>query len=110
VGKILGGQSFERMGHLRDFYSVHGPASATDLGRFNVTQPQDDRYKLKVPTLRNIAQTYPYLHTGATTNLVEVVALMSKFQTRRPATAPEIVPIVKFLETLTGEDQGKLLP
>lgn len=35
-----------------------------DLGRFRVTEQEDDKYKFKVPSLRNIEKTSPYMHDG----------------------------------------------
>lgn len=35
-----------------------------DLGRFRVTELAQDRYKFKVPSLRNIEKTAPYMHDG----------------------------------------------
>lgn len=44
-----------------------------DEGRFDVTGRQDDLYRFKVPGLRNIALTAPYMHDGVFQNLREVV-------------------------------------
>ncbi len=48
-------------------------ASFTDLGRFEVTGLPGDRAQFKVPTLRNIAQTAPYMHDGRFNTLREVI-------------------------------------
>lgn len=40
-----------------------------DLGRFLITQNESDKYKFKVPSLRNIAYTAPYMHDGRFVNL-----------------------------------------
>jgi len=44
-----------------------------DSGRMRITQLESDRGKFKVPTLRNIAETYPYMHDGRFDNLNEVL-------------------------------------
>lgn len=44
-----------------------------DLGRFLVTGVESDRYRFKVPALRGIALTAPYMHNGAFETLEEVV-------------------------------------
>lgn len=44
-----------------------------DLGRFRITQNEKDRNTFKVPSLRNIHLTRPYLHDGSIRNLKEVV-------------------------------------
>lgn len=35
-----------------------------DKGRYNVLENPDDLYKFKVPSLRNVAVSYPYMHDG----------------------------------------------
>ena len=44
-----------------------------DSGRGFVTRNAKDRAKFKVPTLRNIALTYPYMHDGSIATLDEVI-------------------------------------
>jgi cytochrome c peroxidase len=48
-------------------------ASMTDLGRMLVTGSASDKGKFKVPTLRNIEFTAPYMHDGRFATLEEVV-------------------------------------
>ena len=38
--------------------------STKDKGRFNATHDSSDMYKFKVPSLRNLAYTAPYMHNG----------------------------------------------
>lgn len=55
-------------------YSNNGlDASPIDFGRENVTKSPSDRGKFKVPTLRNIALTAPYMHDGRFATLDEVI-------------------------------------
>lgn len=44
-----------------------------DVGRFAITQDSADIGKFKVPTLRNIALTAPYMHNGMFETLEEVI-------------------------------------
>lgn len=44
-----------------------------DLGRFDITGNPADSMKMKVPTLRNIEVTAPYMHTGEFNTLDEVL-------------------------------------
>jgi len=75
-----------------------------DFGRYNVTKDKDDKYYFKVPTLRNIDLTAPYLHTGTINNLEDVVKIMMKYQLGiTKFKKKDIDKIVKFLKTLTGE-------
>jgi cytochrome c peroxidase len=48
-------------------------AKLRDLGRFRVTGNASDSMKFKVPTLRNITYSYPYMHDGRFENLNEVL-------------------------------------
>jgi cytochrome c peroxidase len=45
-----------------------------DLGRRRVTVGVLDDGKFKVPTLRNVAETAPYMHNGSINSLEEVLA------------------------------------
>ena len=63
----------------------------------------------KVPSLRNIAVTAPYFHTGAVRTLSEAVRIMSEAQLCRTLSDTEIQQIVSFLKTLTGNYEGKQL-
>jgi cytochrome c peroxidase len=54
-------------------YRNNGLPNTTDKGRFLVTQQAGDEFKFKVPTLRNIAKTAPYMHDGRLKNLNEVI-------------------------------------
>lgn len=109
VGKNIGGQSFELMGRSRDYFADRGGVGEVDNGRYNVTKDERDRHRFKVPTLRNIAVTQPYLHDGSQAGLADVVNVMVKYQMERPFTVPETAAVVKFLESLTGEYNGELL-
>jgi len=46
----------------------------TDSGRGRITLAAEDLGKFKVPTLRNIALTFPYMHDGSLATLEEVLA------------------------------------
>ena len=48
-------------------------AGYEDFGRERVTGDRMDRYRFRVPSLRNVAQTAPYGHSGAYNTLEEVV-------------------------------------
>lgn len=45
----------------------------SDLGRKRFTRKEEDLAKFKVPTLRNIAVTAPYMHDGSMASLAEVI-------------------------------------
>ncbi|NDW44016.1 cytochrome-c peroxidase [Ruegeria sp. PrR005] len=61
--------------HQVDFsriLSVSAPREA-DLGRYEVTEEPEDRWKFRTPGLRNLAVTAPYMHDGALTTLGDVL-------------------------------------
>jgi cytochrome c peroxidase len=103
VGSNLGGQSFEQMGLKADYFVQRGePLTDADLGRYNVTQKERDRYRFKTPTLRNIELTQPYFHDGSVDNLHEAVRIMLKYQVGKTLPEQDVNDIVAFLKTLTG--------
>ena len=110
TGVILGGQTFERMGLMRDYFKMRGgEITEADLGRYNVTKKEYDRHKFKTPTLRNIALTPPYFHDGSAKTLDEAVRIMAEVETSQPLSEDDVKKIVAYLKTLTGYYQGKLL-
>lgn len=44
-----------------------------DMGRYRVTDRADDKFKFKVPSLRNIEETAPYMHDGRFSTLEAVL-------------------------------------
>jgi cytochrome c peroxidase len=104
TGPNLGGTMYQRMGLVRDYFAEIGrPLTEADMGCYNVTQLESDRHRFKVPMLRNIALTGPYLHDGSKESLGEVVSLMGRYQLGRELTGEQVRLIVSFLGALTGE-------
>lgn len=68
------------------------PNSINDLGRAAVTNNPEDNYKFKVPTLRNIALTAPYMHDGRFSTLDEVIEHYSS----GIHMSPTIDPLIEF--------------
>lgn len=67
-----------------------------DAGRFNVTGDSTDLGKFKVPGLRNIAYTAPYMHDGSFKTLRDVIDYYDnpdKFVKNRINTDPLITPL-----------------
>ena len=66
----------------------------------------------KVPTLRNVAMTYPYFHDGSVDKLDDAVKSIAKLNLNKDLTEEEIKSIVIFLNTLTGEvpEDAKKIP
>jgi cytochrome c peroxidase len=90
--------------------------SFQDEGRAAVTGNKADRGKFRTPSLRNVAQTAPYMHDGSKRTLTEVVEFYYRgVPTKSPANLPldvepllgqsfsEIPALVAFLESLSGD-------
>jgi len=101
-GVNIGSNLYQRIGISREFIH-HDSDSSHELGRFNVTQKIDDKFMVKVPTLRNIDLTAPYLHNGSLSNLRSVVSFMLEYQVGVVDNQDETLKIVAFLKTLTGQ-------
>jgi len=109
-GVLLGGGSFELMGrHAEYFKDRGGPVTDADKGRANASKADQDLHKFKVPTLRNVARTFPYFHDGSTSDLKEAVRVMARYQSGEQLSQDDCAAVAAFLETLTGEYQGKAL-
>lgn len=104
-GRNLGGLSYERMGRRADYFADRGHTTEVDLGRFNQTNAERDRFAFKVPTLRNVELTFPYFHDGTRQTLEMAVSDMARYQGYRDFSAKETAQVVAFLKTLTGEQR-----
>ncbi|MCW8847035.1 MAG: cytochrome-c peroxidase [Gammaproteobacteria bacterium] len=97
-GSSLGGTSFQKMGIVEPYQTAN-----TAQGLIAVTGKDADRFKFKVPTLRNVALTYPYFHDGEAATLSHAVDIMGRLQLGKQFTPQENAQIVAFLKTLTGD-------
>ena len=95
-GVNIGGNFYNKFGIYKDADSEH-------LGRYHLTKREEDKHVFKVPSLRNIALTAPYMHDGRVTTLKEAVELMTEYQLGRHMELGDTEAIVAFLESLTGE-------
>ncbi|MEG0143585.1 MAG: cytochrome c peroxidase [Akkermansia sp.] len=109
TGVALGGQSFEFADLKGDFFEGRSMTN-DDKGRMNFTKNKGDIHKFRVPTLRNVALTWPYMHDASAKNLHEAVVKMFRYQIGDKApNKTDVNKIVSFLRTLTGELNGKPL-
>ena len=107
AGPILGGLTYELMGHRNDYFGDRGlELTHEDNGRFKETALERDRHRFKVPGLRNVEHTWPYYHDGTRETLEEAVRDMAIYQSDVTLTPEETDLIVAFLKSLTGEYNG----
>lgn len=102
-GINIGGNMFQVFGAMGDYFKQRGNVTDPDLGRFNVTKRDSDKYVFKVPSLRNVELTGPYFHDASADSLEQAVEVMFRYQLGRSAPAEDKALIIKFLKTLTGE-------
>jgi cytochrome c peroxidase len=105
-GVLLGGNLYQKFGVFGDYFKDRGNITEADYGRFNVTKKEEDRFAFKVPSLRNIELTAPYFHDGQAETLEEAVKVMMRYQVGREASSEDTDLIIKFLTTLTGQQEG----
>ncbi|MBO0931466.1 cytochrome-c peroxidase [Fibrella aquatilis] len=88
-----------------------------DVGRFAISRDSADLGKFKVPNLRNIALTAPYMHDGSVSSLREVIEFYNDsvhfsksinvdeamYKQERPMTKEEIDDLLVFLQALTDK-------
>lgn len=95
----------ENNGLYRDYEPI------ADKGRFRIHLDSNDIGKFKVPSLRNIELTFPYMHNGSLKTLEDVIAHYSIGGQRHPKQNKVIVPfqlneqeqkqLIAFLKSLT---------
>ena len=84
-----------------------------DKGREEFTKKAEDRGQYKTPTLRNIADTAPYMHDGSEKTLEDTVEFYNKGGVKNPNLDKEMKPLnltdqekadlVAFMKALSGE-------
>ena len=99
---------------------VHFTDSRTpDLGRFDLSLVEADRFAFKTPSLRNVAQTAPYMHDGSMPTLEAVVAFYRQGGRPVDGKSPLLQPLdltpadelalVAFLKTLDSSQLPALI-
>jgi cytochrome c peroxidase len=97
--------SFENNGLSAD-------TSRNDAGRMKVTGKSEDYLRFKIPTLRNIAYTAPYMHDGRfrrlsdvlnhySTGITESPTLSKELRNRIPLNSDQKADLIAFLLTLS---------
>jgi cytochrome c peroxidase len=105
-GVNVGGNMYEKLGLVANYFERRGNVQKVDYGRYNLTGKEEHRYEFRVPSLRNVALTAPYFHDASAATLSDAVAAMGTYQLGVDFKEDEIDKIVQFLHTLTGEQPG----
>jgi cytochrome c peroxidase len=89
--------------------------SLNDWGRMLISGKKEDSLKFKVPSLRNLEYSFPYMHDGRFNTLSEVINHYPKGIHQSPTLSPSLgngivlddrekVDLIAFLLTLTDKD------
>ncbi len=115
-----GGSNFENDKYMNN--GIDDDAGVTDIGREKVTNNALDKARFKVPSLRNVALTPPYMHDGRFKTLEDVIehynfvtnssTLDGAFLQQLPngglkLSIADKVALVAFLKTLTDYELAK---
>lgn len=108
-GALLGGNKLRKFGVEKD-YAALTKSAKVDLGRFDITHQEADRYVFKVAGLRNVERTGPYFHDGSVASLSDAVQIMSEAQLGKTLDNETAQQIVAFLKALTGAVPANFTP
>jgi cytochrome c peroxidase len=97
TGPQVGGTMFQKVG------AVNPWPNQKDKGRAAITKSPADNMVFKVPSLKNVAQTAPYFHDGASANLHDSIRLMGYHQLGINLTDDDVNSIAVWMRSMTGE-------
>lgn len=84
-------------------------SAVNDPGRYSITLNQADRYKFKVPSLRNLAHTSPYMHDGRLFTLEAVLDHYTGQVQQTPNLDPLLIQNTQPGISLNAEEKVSLL-
>lgn len=102
ASSLLGGQMATRF-PMYGYYWEYTNSTYFDKGRMEVTNDPGEKFFFKVPQLRNVEMTYPYMHDGAVETLEEAIRINALAQSNIVIPEKDIDLIAAFLRSLTGE-------
>ena len=105
-GVTVGANMVAPFNIFRNYLDQEKTLAQLEEGRFNKTKDERDRFVFRVPSLRNVALTAPYLHDGTATSLEAVIDLMGRYMLGRSIPIEDRKLIAQFLKTLTGQYLG----
>jgi len=108
-GINIGGNLFQKFGVFYNYLAQRGHIANADYGRINITGRKMDKYVFKVPSLRNVAVTAPYLHDGSAKTLEDAIYIVGRTELGRSLNSNQIQKLKAFLLSLTGEYKHRIL-
>ena len=104
AGDLFTDQSYRNNGLL-----PNPNAAKPDLGRYSITLNESDKNKFRVPSLRNIASTSPYMHDGRFATLDAVLNHYATGVNDNPALDPLLKTGTKLGLPLTKQEQQDII-
>jgi cytochrome c peroxidase len=101
-GINVGGNLYQYIGLMDNYFEDRGNIQPADYGLYNLTGLEEDRFKFKVPSLRNVAVTAPYFHDGHVSTLEDAIAKMAYYQLGIDISLEDMTAIVAFLNSLSA--------
>lgn len=80
-------------------------STLNDYGKWMITKKSSDSLKFKIPSLRNLSYTFPYMHDGRFKKLNQVLNHYTKEIVDSPTLAPELKNGIK----LTSNEKADLI-
>jgi len=102
TGSLLGGNIFQKFGVYHDYWT-YTESENVDEGRAKETSNENDKYMFKVPSLRNVSQTYPYFHDGNVEQIEDAIRIIAKVNLNKDLTDKQVSDIAAFLNSMTGD-------
>lgn len=97
TGPTVGGTMYQKIGSVKTY-------ETKDEGRFKITKDEKDKFVFKVPGLRNVTKTAPYMHDGSAATLDDVLNIMATYQIPKGSLTDEERTLLKaFLTSLEGK-------
>lgn len=111
MGSLLGGNIFQKFGVYGDYWELTGSKHISE-GKAAVSGNEAEKYMFKVPSLRNVAETYPYFHDGSVASLEEATKIIAKLNLNVDLTEEQIKDLVIFMKALSADvpDDVKQVP
>ncbi len=99
---LVGGAMAQKFS-IYGYYWDYTKSQYIDKGRYGFTFDPNDKFVFKVPMLRNIEKTFPYMHDGSVKTLQDAIKIMAMSETNINISDEDTKNIEEFLKTLTGK-------
>ncbi len=106
----LGKGFFQKFPTFTDNPHVQKYKLTDDPGRMQVTEQKADRHMWRVPSLRNLVDTAPYMHNGEVKTLDDAVRVMAETQLNKELSEGEVNDVAAFLVALGGTYPEQTMP